>query len=193
MTIRVPVLPLLTLLLSACVSSNNLQSPAELDTSPNEGIVLIGAPAGTKLVIHSGSTESGRFHADSWLPDGIFGTAEDGFLIRKLRVQEPGRAYALVSIISDKSYAANCGQNIAMFTVRPGAIQYITTFDFNQSGSRVGIRNTSDLPSATRHMKEKFPEIKQEVIQGDVGVIKQGRCQRGGGVVHIPIYLPRGR
>ncbi|MFS2034683.1 hypothetical protein ACEN8I_11720 [Polaromonas sp. CT11-55] len=193
MRLRTIIILSITLPLGACVSFNNLKSAGELRTSPDEGVVIIGAPAGTKLVVHSGSAESGKFVADGFLPDGIIGTADDGFLVRKLRIQKPGRGYALVSIISDKSYSANCGQNLAMFTVKPGEIQYITTFAFNPSGDRVGVSNTSDLPSAAGYIKAKFPEIAREVIQGDVGVIEQGRCQSGGGVNYIPIYMPRRR
>ncbi|APV48849.1 hypothetical protein BWI17_03645 [Betaproteobacteria bacterium GR16-43] len=185
----------ISFILGGCVSLSNVQGPSELKLGPDEGIVIIGAPEGTKLVIHSGDLKDGKFHADGWLPDGIVGTAEGGYLVRKLRVAPAGRGYGLVSIVADKRYAANCGQRMAMFNVKPGEVTYLTDFSFPSSGSgSVGVRNSTDLPAASAYMKARFFGAAPEPKQGEITSVPQGRCQSGGGgTTYIPIYIPRGK
>jgi hypothetical protein len=186
---QIPIL----FVLAGCVSFSNIQSPAELQLGPEEGIVVIGAPSGTKLVIHSGDVKDGKFRSDGWLPDGIVGTAEGGYLVRKLRTAPTGRGYGLVSIVADRHYTANCGQRIAMFNVRPGEVTYLTDFSFLPSGSSVGVQNSTNLKAAAAYMKARFFGAAPEVKQGEITSVPQGRCQSGGGTTYIPIYIPHGK
>ena len=159
----------------------------------DEGIVIIGATPGVKLVVHSGDVEDLTFKADGWLPEGIVGNADSGYLIRKLKVLKPGRAYALTSINTGRRYAANCGQEIPSFNVQPGRIQYLANFEVESVGTSVRIRNFADVESAKRHVRRLFPATNASVVQGEVVKVKQGRCLTSGGTVTIPIYVPSRR
>jgi len=134
--------------LGGCVTYSNVKSATDATPGPNEGIVIIGAPEGSDLVFHSGDLAGKEFTADGWLPDGIVGKAEHGFLIRRLKATTGVRRYGLVSIRADRWYSPNCGQEMPVIQVQAGVVQYVGDFYFTHVDGKVRISRTSNLAAA---------------------------------------------
>ena len=173
--------------MSGCVTFNDIETSVGLEQMrPDEGVVVIGAPSGTRIVIHSGSMSDGEFAVDGWLPEGVFGSSENGFLVRRLRAQPSGKAYGLVSVLTDTMYSAECGTSLVTFNVTPGEVQYVTTFSFKQGERTVLVDHSTDLPAASAYIRSRFPEYNKNVTQALVVEARQRPC------VTPPIASPAG-
>ncbi len=180
---------LLATLMSACVSHSNIAPGGSVQLGPDEGLVIVGAPADSTVVFHSGEANDGKFVSDGWLPEGITGKAESGYFIRKLKATAPGRGYGMVMIKTDRWYKPSCTQSMVVLEVKAGQIQYYGDFFFDGQGASLAIYNKKDIQAATSRLNMILPNTSVTVKNGEMRLLKQGRCPPAGGATFIPVYI----
>lgn len=181
-----------TALLSSC-SYNYYSSIEEPDVNmrPDEGVVVIGAPFGTRVWITSGKVENGKFRGEMLAPGASAGSPESGYLVIKLRALPPGKVYALVAMYFDFNYLPNCGQVIPVFSVNPGQIQYLTDFSFEPSGRAHRLGNHSDIKAASVFMKSSFPALTADIVKTKIDTALAPNCVEPRPLdVYGPLYVP---
>lgn len=181
-----------TAFLSSC-SYNYYSSIEEPDVNmrPDEGIVVIGAPFGTRVWITSGKVENGKFRGEMFAPGASAGTPESGYLVIKLRALPPGKTYALVAMYFDFNYLPNCGHLIPVFSVNPGHIQYLTSFSFDPAGRAHRLGNHNDIEAASTFMRSSFPALSASIVKATVDIARATNCMEPRPLdVYGPLYAP---
>jgi hypothetical protein len=180
--------------LCSCMTLANLDPKDNLAAADDEGVVIIGVPQNTAVLIYQGEVKDGKFHHFQLeLPHGIMGPPAGGYYIRKLPASKPGQGYALTGITYlGRDYVVNCKQQMALLTVRPGQVQYFFDAEVLKTGAGILPSLNTDLAAARKYVRAQYPRFAGEIVPGQVDTVEQTRCNVPGTIV-IPIYVPRSR
>lgn len=185
---------LLSLALSGCVSFQNITPASVQALKADEGIVIFGVGSNFKPVFHSGTvSRQGRFVADGFLPYGIAGKAENGYVIRKLSRLKNGRAYGLVFVDGPGLIGLYCSRRIAFFNVEPGKAQYFSDITVRSDGTRLYLDHEVQVERAREHFLKTYPGASVEVSQGKLAFLRDEDCSIRAPAIQVPIHVPSSR
>jgi len=162
-----------------------------------ESIFVLGvAPDNHRVMIFPGSTDTGFFAQNQWLPAAFYGGAEGGFIVGKakagstlaitdVRVTESGKS------ILGLDFVPCDGAKTLVFDAPAGKVTYLGSVQYGVTDKGLQIDYWNDLEAARAYLSGAYPALSARLEQGGYKLLPVMQPCTSTTTVYVPVYVPR--
>lgn len=170
---KVAIILSITLFVSACGTTKNIQVGSSPELDADTGILVFGLSPNYRIHLTRGSTENNTWNRPHMDVPEINVNPEKGYIVVKAR--RTGESQALgVSLIfpEGRTYGPCQGADSPTFVVMPGVVNYVGDLNYAFDNGELRFDYTVDEKKVRNFLDENYPKFTAKLVVQPMTIMK---------------------